>query len=264
MATASRVLATLRQEGLVQVRPGVGTVVVESAAGSTELSRAEIVSAAIRIADAEGFDALSMRRVAAQLDSGVMSLYRHVQGREQLELLMRDAVFGDQPLPLDPPLGWRQQLELAGRTLWQLYRRHPWLARTSSLTRPYAGPNQLPYSEWSLAALSGIGLDDATIFLVHLTLFGFIHGSAASLEAENREEAASGLTLQQWLAVQEAETRRQLTGHTYPNAARVFLGEELAFNLDALVEFGLQRFLDGVTSLVPEPDTVERRTAQIG
>lgn len=250
MATASRALTTLRQEGLVQVRPGVGTVVRSSAVSAPDLSRADIVRVAIGIADAEGLEAVSMRRTAAALGSGVMSLYRHVASKEQLELLMREAVFGDRPLPLDPPHSWRSRLELSGRTLWQLYRDHPWLATTSSLTRPHAGPNQLPYSEWNLAALSGIGLDDATIFLVHLTLFGFVHGSAAHLEAETREESVSGLTPSQWLSAHEAETRARMTVDAYPHSARVFLSSAPELDLDRLVEFGLQRLLDGVEALV--------------
>jgi DNA-binding transcriptional regulator YhcF (GntR family) len=258
MATASKVLSVLRQEGLVQVRPGVGTIVRQPGAPEAELGRGAIVRVAIRIADGEGFDALSMRRVATELGSPVMSLYRHVPSKEELELAMRDTVFGEQPLPADPPTGWRARLELSGRTLWQLYRRHPWLARTTSLTRPYASPNQLPYSEWSLAALSGIGLDDQTIFLLHLSLFGFVHGSAASLESENREEATSGVTLDQWLYAREAETRALMTSGAFENSARIFLGQQLAFDLDALFEFGLARLLDGVQTLVSKAQDADR------
>ena len=99
-----------------------------------------------------------------------------------------------------------------------------WLAQTPSLTRPYAvGRTSLPYSEWVLAALSGTGLDDQTIFLLHLSLFSFVHGLAASLEAEVREEAASGVTLNEWLAAREAETRALMTTDAFPNSARVFL-----------------------------------------
>jgi DNA-binding transcriptional regulator YhcF (GntR family) len=256
MATASKVLAALQEEGLVQVRPGVGTIVREPGVEESELGRAAIVRAAIRIADAEGFDAVSMRRVASELGSAVMSLYRHVPGKEDLELLMRDLVFGERPLPEAPPRGWRAQLELSSRTLWTLYRRHTWLARTTSLTRPYAGPNQLPYSEWNLAALSSTGLDDRTIFLLHLSLFGFVHGSAASLEAESREEATSGITLHQWLYAREAETRSLMTTAGFPNSARIFLAQDMTFDLDTLFAFGLARFLDGVEVLVS--------TAQVG
>ncbi|MGI3783574.1 MAG: GntR family transcriptional regulator, partial [Janthinobacterium lividum] len=77
MATASKVLTTLSQEGLVHARPGFGTVVASQTV-PRELTRAEIVRAAIEIADAEGFQALSMRRVAAALGAGAMSLYRHI------------------------------------------------------------------------------------------------------------------------------------------------------------------------------------------
>jgi hypothetical protein len=118
------------------------------------------------------------------------------------------------------------------------------------LTRPYAGPNQMPYSEWNLAALSGTGLEDQTIFLVHLSLFGFVHGSGASLESESREEASSGITLQQWLYAREAETRLLMTSGKFPNSARIFLGQPLEFDLDTLFEFGLTCFLDGVAALI--------------
>ncbi|MCW0212298.1 MAG: TetR/AcrR family transcriptional regulator C-terminal domain-containing protein [Pseudonocardia sp.] len=251
MATASKVLAALRQEGLVRVLPGVGTVVGEAGAeAEPELGRTAIVRAAIRIADAEGFDALSMRRVAAELGAGAMSLYRHVADKEELELLMRDAVFGERPLPAAPPPGWRAQLELSCRSLWQLYRRHPWLARTTSLTRPYAGPNQMPYSEWVLRTLTGTGLDDTTIFHLHLSLFGFVHGAAASLEAEAREAADTGLTPGQWLIAREGDTRGLMESGAFPNSVRIFLNPDTELDLDALFEFGLARFLDGAGVLI--------------
>ena len=213
MATASKALAALRRDGVVRVVPGVGTVVAGSGApapsrarreaAEPELGAAAIVRAAIRIADAEGIDALSMRRVAASLGAGAMSLYRHVPGKDELMLLMRDAVFAEFPLPASVPASWRAALELTARAQWRLYRRHPWLARTTSLTRPYAGPNQMPYSEWNLRVLGELGLDDGTVFLSHLSLFSYVHGSAASLEAESREEADTGLTGVQWLEQRE-------------------------------------------------------------
>ncbi|WP_433504697.1 TetR/AcrR family transcriptional regulator C-terminal domain-containing protein [Pseudonocardia halophobica] len=250
MATASKVIAALRQEGLVRVLPGVGTVVAGGVAEpEPELGRGRILRAAIRIADAEGIDALSMRRVAAELGTGAMSLYRHVPGKEELLLLMRDAAFGEFPLPSVPPPGWRAQLEVSLRSLWALYRRHPWVARTTSMTRPYAGPNQMPYSEWNLRALTGLGLDDPTIFRLHLALFGYVHGSAASLEAEAREEAETGLTLWQWIRARETENRTLMESGAFPNAVRVFLRTDTGFDLDTIFETGLARMLDGIAAL---------------
>lgn len=143
-------------------------------------------------------------------------------------------------------------------SLWRLYRRHPWLARTASLTRPAAGPNQLPYSEWTLGVLSGLGLDDHRVFHLHLTLFNFVHGSAASLEAEHREEADTGLTGRQWLEQREDATRSVIGSGRFPVSERIFADPDLPFDLDDLFEFGLARLLDGIERLV------ERETGLTG
>jgi DNA-binding transcriptional MocR family regulator len=123
MATATKVLATLRQEGLVRTLPGIGTVVDAPSThapalrgpGQPEpgLTRQRIVDTAVGIADAEGLAALSMRRTAADLGVTTMALYRHVPGKDQLLLLIADAVF-DGPLLLlsrrrrAGALSWRQ------------------------------------------------------------------------------------------------------------------------------------------------------------
>jgi len=254
MATASKVLAALRQEGLVRVLPGVGTVVAGGVREpEPELGRTRIVRAAMRIVDAEGVDALSMRRVASDLGTGAMSLYRHVPGKEELLLLMRDAAFGEFPLPAIPPSGWRAQLELSGRRLWAMYRRHPWLATMTSLTRPYAGPNQMPYSEWNIRALGELGFDDATIFRLHLSLFVYVHGSAGSLEAERREESETGVTLDEWLVAREDATRAIMDSGTFPHSARVFLRQDIDFDQDDIFETGLKTMLDGLTPRIVEP-----------
>lgn len=249
MATASKVIAELRREGLVRVQPGVGTIVV-GREPEPELDRGRILRAAIRVADAEGVDAVTMRRVASELGTAAMSLYRHVPSKDDLLLLMRDAVFGEFPLPAVAPAGWRRQLEVSMRTLWALYRRHPWLARTTSLTRPYAGPNQLEYSEWNLRALTGLGLDDPTVFRLHLALFGYVHGSAASLESESRAEADTGVTLGQWLQARESQTRSVLETGRFPHSVRVFLHADAGFDLDEIFETGLAAVLDGVQARI--------------
>jgi DNA-binding transcriptional regulator YhcF (GntR family) len=113
MATATKVLATLRDEGLVRTVAGVGTVVEraprqpEAAASEHGPRRDRIVHAAVGIADAEGLEAVSMRRLAAQLGVGAMSLYRYVPGKEALVHLMAEAVFRQHPLPEPGPDGWR-------------------------------------------------------------------------------------------------------------------------------------------------------------
>ncbi|HEX3750890.1 MAG TPA: TetR/AcrR family transcriptional regulator C-terminal domain-containing protein [Streptosporangiaceae bacterium] len=277
MATATRVLATLRQDGLVHPVPGVGTVVSDSAGrrapAATALPDAgplatgpaaprpaadrgpgdaeRIVAAAIRVADAEGLAALSMRRVATELGTAPMSLYRHVTGKDDLVLQMMNTVFARGRLP-DPPDGWRPQLELAARTLWAMFREHPWLASALSLTRPQALPAALPYTEWVLTALDGRGLDLDTMFTTYLTLINYVRGIAVNLESEAEAEAVTGLNSEEWLDTQEPQLHTILSPGQFPMFERL-ISEEYDFSLDRIFEFGLQRLLDGLATLINDP-----------
>ncbi|CAM5719507.1 hypothetical protein SALBM135S_06229 [Streptomyces alboniger] len=163
MATATKALATLNQEGLVRAVPGVGTVV--SGPGRERprpphhgLTLDRIIRAAIALVDAEGLAALSMRRVATDFGVSTMALYRHVASKGELVRLMSEAVFDGEP-PGARPRGWRARLEREARWLWSLYQRHPWLARAmAALTRPMASPHAMRYTERVLSTLDGLGL----------------------------------------------------------------------------------------------------------
>ena len=168
------------------------------------------------IADAEGLDGLSMRRVATELGAGPMSLYRHVTDKDDLLLRMMDAALREARLPADPPPGWRPRLEVAARSLWAAFRRHPWLAPALSLTRPQAVAGGLAYTEWVLAALTDAGLTTTAAFDVHLTLFTFVRGVAVNLETEAAEAAASGLTSEEWVAAHEHRLRAITLGRRLP------------------------------------------------
>jgi AcrR family transcriptional regulator len=247
IATATKVHAALRREGLAQAVPGVGTVVSAAAQPPDgELTADRIVPAAIAIADAEGLAALSMRRVAAALGVATMSLYRHVHGKEDLVLRMVDAVFAGSPLPDRPPKGWRAQLELVARRQWQLYRRHPWLAPFVSITRPQLVPSGMAYTEWVLRALDGHGLDRSTMLQAALTVMGFVRGLAANLEPEANAEQDTGLTNTEWMAAQDRELRQILASGRFPVLAHVATGPDIDADLDTLFEFGLGQLLDGL------------------
>src|SRR5689334_8495507 len=102
------------------------------------LSLDKIVGVAIAIADAEGLDAVSMNRVAKQLGTGAMSLYRYVASKEELLALMIDAAIGD--VPTTPQTGdWRERLEAWAWSTVRAMREHPWSARA-----PVAGPPVAP------------------------------------------------------------------------------------------------------------------------
>ncbi|QKW23460.1 TetR/AcrR family transcriptional regulator C-terminal domain-containing protein [Kitasatospora sp. NA04385] len=269
MATATKVLTELRGRGLVRAVPGVGTVVAGSPAPSPEPGRApraagrqvprrpapegvltaeRIVAAAVAVADAEGLEALSMRRVAAELDVATMSLYRHVPDKDGLVDLMMDRVFAEVSLSAaDAGLDWRARLELAARLFWGLFRAHPWLASAISVTRPQPLPSALPLGEWMLAALAGAGLDLQSVLTAYLTLFNYVRGTALNLEMEAAAEAASGHDAEEWMDRQEGVFMELVADH--PTFLRV-TREGYDFDLDRLFEFGLQRLLDGLAVLV--------------
>ena len=88
-------------------------------------SRSAAVRAAIEIADNEGVEALSMRKVAARLGAGTMSLYRYVANKDDLLDLMVDAVIGEEPLPEEPSGDWRTELAEQARRARRSAQRHP-------------------------------------------------------------------------------------------------------------------------------------------
>src|ERR1700726_4145195 len=90
-----------------------------------QLTREKIAAVALAIADAEGFPAVSMRRVAQELDVGTMSLYYYVKTKDDLVAVMDDALMGEALLP-SLPKGWqRAMMEIAKRT-HAVFIRHPW------------------------------------------------------------------------------------------------------------------------------------------
>ncbi|MFD7024015.1 TetR/AcrR family transcriptional regulator C-terminal domain-containing protein [Promicromonospora sukumoe] len=286
VATATRVTAVLRDEGLVEARVGSGTVVsalagreragravterttaaavpasestvsvaqrgTRPAGGATSdqgLSRDHLLRAAIEIADAEGLEAVSMRRLAAQLGVGPMSLYRHVANKDELLVAMADRAFGEIDLPRTGPEGWRARLELTARRQWQLCRTHLWLSRTVSFTRPLLVPNMMAQTEWTLRALDGLGLPPAVRMREALALHGLVVTAALSLADEVEAEQDSGVTLDRWHAEQGARADELLRSGRFPLLASV--PGEVARDVDGLFEYSLARHLDGFAALV--------------
>jgi AcrR family transcriptional regulator len=114
-------------------------------------SRAGIAAVAVGIADHEGLDAVTMRRVAAELGTGAASLYRYVRTREELLDLMTDAVGGE--CELSAPSGdWLADLVALGEQVRAILRRHRWAAALG-ITRPVIGPNGIALIEHALEVL---------------------------------------------------------------------------------------------------------------
>ncbi|MFJ9950492.1 TetR/AcrR family transcriptional regulator C-terminal domain-containing protein [Kitasatospora sp. NPDC091207] len=281
LATATKALTVLRLEGLVEARPRVGTVVAggspapagalaaptEATApphrapaaaddgngnGNGELSRERIVRAALDLADTEGLTSLSMRAVAGRLGVSAMSPYRYVTSKEELVLLAADAAFGEASYPAEPPAGWRPRLELGARTLWALFRRHPWLAHLSPVTRPLLLPNLMTHAEWALAALDGHGLSGPAMLDIHVLLYSYIEGIAVNLEREDQTLATTGVTEEQWMDRRLPAMGALVDSGRFPVFGRLMadLPGGYDLDLDTLFEFGLANLLDGLAPRV--------------
>src|SRR4051812_46475217 len=134
-----------------------------------------IVEAAVRIADAEGSGAMSMRRVADELGVGAMTLYRYVPGKGELLDVMLDTMYGELPRR-EVDGDWRARLDEVARENRELYLRHPWMLQIA-VSRPPLGPHVMAKYEYELGAVEGIGLTDvemdATVALVN----GYVQGA---------------------------------------------------------------------------------------
>ncbi|MEV3984478.1 TetR/AcrR family transcriptional regulator [Nonomuraea sp. NPDC049758] len=242
------------------------------------LSLGRIVRAAVELADAEGLEGLSMRKVADRLGFTTMSLYRHVPGRDQLVDLMRDEVLGEALVTAsdgpdaasdgpdaasdgpdaasdgpdaasDADGGWRGRLEEAARRAWELRMRHPWLAEVRG-SRHLPGPNAVAHYDHMLGALTGTALRPSEVVAVVGLLGRFVDAEALLLAETRREERRSGVSEEEWWGARGSLYERL---DRYPALSRLWETGGWDDPEDSFT-FGLRRLLDGVEMLIRERD----------
>ncbi|MBW0105491.1 TetR/AcrR family transcriptional regulator C-terminal domain-containing protein [Pseudonocardia sp. KRD-291] len=135
------------------------------------LSVADITRAAVAVADADGLDAVSMARVAAELGNSTMALYRHVRSKDELLALMTDAAM-ESPPEREPDGDWRAGLYAWAHGVVAVSRRHPWFARLP-VGGPPIGPHNLAWLDRGLAELEPVGLppDEAVAIVTGLLIY---------------------------------------------------------------------------------------------
>ncbi|MEU5315451.1 TetR/AcrR family transcriptional regulator [Streptomyces sp. NPDC021056] len=214
-----------------------------------------IVEAAVQVADADGLDAVSMRRVAGELGTGAMSLYRYVPGKAELLDLMLDRVQKPSENPADLGDGdWRSALEAMGRATLALYRRHPWLLQVNQ-SRPILGPSALDGMEKVLTLIKPMGLTDPELVSAIIMIDGYVVGAARTQLYQQEVERRTGLTDAEFWQAQVPTLEKVMASGRYPVLAAL---SDDAFGTDFdHFEFGLQRILDGLEVIVSR-----RRTEQ--
>jgi AcrR family transcriptional regulator len=215
-------------------------------------SRRDVAAAGIRIADAEGLGAVSMRRIAAELDTGTSSLYRYVSKKDDVLELMGDEVMGElrgTTLSGD----WRADLHTIARLLREAALRHTWLPSLSS-GRANHGPNSLWWMELSLSAFDGMDLDTDEMLANLGTLSAFVLGHVLGELGDQEAARRSGLTHEQWMEQQGEYGPTIMNSGLYPRFTRVIIEAETphaADRQDRGFEAGLERVLDGLAAHLP-------------
>jgi AcrR family transcriptional regulator len=253
------------------------------------LSLERIVAAAVQVADAEGLAAVSMSRVAAELGTAPMSLYRYVTAKDELLALMLDAAYGPSPtgpaasgafphgpspagpptsqsLPRDPvrsgpaseppsvpgdDAGWRAGLSRWAWAMRAAMQRHPWVLHIAIRGLPTL-PNEVAWFEEGLRCLQDTGLEENEKASAILLVSGYVRNAAmidADIEAAVR---ASGKTPDEWMA-SYARTLTLLADPQRFPALTKFIAAGVFDRADppeAEFTFGLDRILDGLAALI--------------
>ena len=202
-------------------------------AGEPPLSRERIVTTAVELLDAQGLDGLTMRRLADRLGSGVMSLYWHVDNKEDVFDLSLDSVLDYRGPPQTESRDWREDVVHMLEDWRASMLHHPWSA--SLLPRRALGPNMLGRLELLGKTLSAAGVADADLNVAIWSLWNYVMGATvtrASFDLSDDDRAAA---------------RQRLEGLTerYPTIERSRL--LLDDDWDGAFRKGLGFLLDGLT-----------------
>ena len=205
------------------------------------ITLARIIAGALELIDRDGLDALSMRNLAAELDTSTTTLYRYVAGKDEVLVLVADAVLGETQLhrPLEGA-GWREVLEELAHSMRTALGRHPNVAALFATAVP-VGPNSLRGRELSLSVLRARGFDavlaaDVYTALAHQVL-------ASVLQEPMNDFRAGGLGAAKSVTLRDFY--RSLPAAQYPHV--VELADQLTSRTTTEeFEFGLACLLDGV------------------
>ncbi|GLZ77468.1 TetR family transcriptional regulator [Actinorhabdospora filicis] len=219
------------------------------------LTREQILAKTIEILDAEGIEALSMRRLGAELNAGATSMYRHVANKEQLLELAVDEVYGEVVVPrLTDPAQWRDGMRAMAHSIRAALLKHRWMVSLLGESGvAHLGPNLMRIGNDVLGLFedSGFKLLEADRLLKVVNCY--VIGNAIAEAAWLNSIARSGMTPEEWIASMWPAARE--AARAYPNLNRLYSAQEeqtvAPDSLDygsivAEFDWGLERVLDGL------------------
>ncbi|MGQ7788592.1 TetR/AcrR family transcriptional regulator C-terminal domain-containing protein [Nesterenkonia sp. K-15-9-6] len=231
----------------------IGLLWRESAASSRRgISTRGITTLGVDLADREGLDAVTIRRLAAEAGVTAMALYPHIGGRAELIELMLDHVAGATYETAAAPDGedWRERLTVIADANWASCHAHPWITDLAT-GRPVPGPGASAKFETELRALDGIGLTDIEMEQTLTALLSLVKGTArASLAAQASREQGEDRDVDWWSTIGPALTAAIGNKAQFPVATRVSraLGDLTgkANDPEGAYRRGLSLLLDGI------------------
>ncbi|MFI5818803.1 TetR/AcrR family transcriptional regulator [Streptomyces rishiriensis] len=207
------------------------------------LSRERIVRAAIQLADADGLDAVSLRKVATALDVRPMRLYGYIAGKAELLDLMVDAAYAE----IRPDgAGWREVLRSLAEATRHAAHDHEWLADLLG-GRPQLGPHALASGETVVAALGDVDLD--AVMPVVAAVNAYVIGAVRREIAERRAERATGMDEKRWQAALGPYLERTLATGRFPALSTV-VRDAAHLDADHTFRIGLDFLLDGIEARI--------------
>ncbi|GAA4613194.1 TetR/AcrR family transcriptional regulator C-terminal domain-containing protein [Actinoallomurus liliacearum] len=220
-------------------------------------SRAQITETAVRIADAEGLEAATMRRIAAEIGAGAMSLYRYVPSRDDLIALVADRLMGEIDVEGMPSGDWRADLTRYADGLRAMWLRHPWIA-TVHRSLPDFGPNQLLLIERVMGVLDAhVPIDEN--FVLMAILNGYVESTVRGEISGAEEARRSGLSESEWMERSYPHVQQLVESGEYPIFTKIVMeARQPHLGPDDQFRYGLERVLDCIAAALPatvEPGT---------
>ncbi|HVM68117.1 MAG TPA: TetR/AcrR family transcriptional regulator [Acidimicrobiales bacterium] len=210
------------------------------------LTREQIIEAALRVIDAEGADALTVRRLGEELNTGSATLYWYISGKDELGELVYDHVMGALELPEPDPGRWEQQFKDLGRQRYRLLVRHNDLVRLA-FGRVPVGPNMLRAIDWTVGLLRAAGLPDDAVRYAGPILSRYVDASV--LQATTKGGPPPEAVGQYFASLPQAQ---------FPNLTDLQRGP-FELDTDARFEFGLDVLTRGLASFCGSASTRARR-----
>ncbi len=231
-----------------------GRATVGKRGPKSKVQLTDLVQAAIAIADREGIEAVSTRRVAEAVGISAMSFYTHIPDKSVLIDLMLDAVAAgpeSAELPQFDPAKWRENITFVASAYRDFYLEHPWALQVAT-HRPVLGPNTLRSYEAILSAVDGLGLDEVQMDMTVTLVTNYVYGAVRDVARANLIKQQTGMSDDEWW-YSIAPFLETIDFSPYPVASRVgsVVGELYGLgDPNRAFAFGLDRLLDGIGMMI--------------